>query len=508
MGVWSFYFLAKLYLYLRGFIRFDLALNLLFLIFLVIPVPARLRFYRSLTAAKQFLGVVLGLLLLWHDSWLPPLWDSLAFLSREGMPEKQYVYRFILGFFSLREVAVLTVILIGVFMIRNRVRLTPVVMLLVLIIPLRDLGQHKGEIESGLDAFYRSEASRVVLIDKAKTTGPDFDIVILHVCSLSWDDLKEVGLEADLFFKQFDYVFTSFNSVTSYSNPSAIRLLRANCGQPRHDALYNDAARECYLFDALRRRGYETYFTLNHDGVYGNFATQIKAQGHLDPPIIPEAVPIQAYDFDGSTIYDDYAVLEKWWKTRQTLGPQKAAVYYNTISLHDGAHRVDEKEWWKHDRTKQYKEVVQKLLGNMTRFFDLVTSSGRNVVVLFVPEHGMALRGTRLQAPGLRDIPLPQITTIPVGIKLIGPGYIHDPVGRKDISQPTSYLVLPTLIEYFLERNPFGSAPISPNDLIENLPETDFVSENQGIRIMKKGSDYFLYGKEKKWIALPANAVI
>lgn len=508
MGAWSFYFLAKLYLYFRGFIRFDFILNLLFVIFLIAPVPARLKAYKAAAVAKQSLGVVLGLLLLWHDSWLPPLWGAISFLSQGGMPEKEYVYRFIMGFFNVREVAILTVILAVCILMRNRVRLTPVVMLLMLIVPLRELGQPKGEMERGLDAFYRSEASRVVRIDPAKTTGPDFDIVVLHVCSLSWDDLKGVGLVADPFFKQFDYIFTAFNSVTTYSNPSAIRLLRANCGQPRHDGLYNDVAQDCYLMDALRQRGYQTYFTLNHDGVYGDFASQVKAQGHLDPPILPAAAPIQAYDFDGSSIYDDYAVLENWWKIRQASGLKKAAVYYNTISLHDGAHRADDKEWWKHDRTKQYQEFVQKLLGNMARFFDLMTSSGRNVVVLFVPEHGMALRGTSLQAPGLRDIPLPQITTIPVGIKLIGPGYVHDLAGREDISKPTSYLALSTLIKSFLERNPFRSTPIASKDLIDDLPETDFVSENQGIRIMRKGSDYFLYGKEQKWIALPAKALL
>jgi len=508
MGVWSFYFLAKLYLYFRGYIRFDFILNLLFMIFLIAPVPARLRSYRAATVAKHFIGVVLGLLLLWHDSWLPPLWDAIAFVSQGGMPEKEYVYRFILGFFNLREVAVLMAILAVCVLIRNRIRLTPVVMLLILIVPVREFGHSKGGMDGGLDGFYRSEASRVVRMENTKTTDPDFDIVILHVCSLSWDDLKGVGLEKDPFFKQFDYVFTAFNSVTSYSNPSAIRLLRADCGQPRHGALYNDAPKDCFLFDALRQRGYQTYFTLNHDGAYGDFAKQVKAQGHLDPPILPAAAPIQAYDFDGSTIYDDYAVLENWWKIRQTSGLKKAAVYYNTISLHDGAHRADDKEWWKHDRTKQYHEFVQKLLGNTTRFFDLMASSGRNIVVLFVPEHGMALRGTNLQAPGLRDIPLPQITTIPVAVKLIGPGRPRDPADRKDVSKPTSYLALSTLIKSFQERNPFGSAPMASKDLIEDLPETDFVSENESVRIMKKGSEYFLYGKGKKWIALPANALM
>jgi len=508
MGVWSYYFLAKLYLYFRGYLRLDFVLNSLFILYLVLPVPSRFKPFRSVTIAKNILGVVFGLLLLWHDSWLPPLQTALDFVHGQGMPTKEYVYRFLWGFINPWELAALCIVLAAGFLVRNHVRLTPLVILLLLIVPIREFGHAHGGIQGDLDSFHRSESARVVHFEKTKTASPEFDVILLHVCSLSWDDLKGIGMETDPFFNQFDYLFTAFNSVTSYSNPSAIRLLRANCGQSDHDALYNDAARDCYLFDALRNQGYETYFTLNHDGVYGNFATQVKAEGHLDPPILPAAAPLQAYDFDASSIYDDYAVLEAWWKTRETSGTRKAAVYYNTISLHDGAHRVDEKEWWKHDRTKQYKEFVQKLFGNLTRFIDLASSSGRNIVVLFVPEHGMALRGTTLQAPGLRDIPLPQITTIPVAVKLIGPGYLHDPDGPKRITEPTSYLALSTLIKTFLEQNPFGAAPMASKDLIVDLPETDFVSENQGIRIMKKGSDYFLYGKEQKWIALPANALM
>jgi cellulose synthase operon protein YhjU len=504
MGVWSFYFLAKLYLYFRGYLRLDFVLNLLFMIFVVLPVPARLKFRRSLTAAKYILGAVLGLLLLWHESWLPSPGSMFAFIQGGGMPSKEYVYRFLLDFFNPWEAAALGGVLFLSFLIRDRVRLTPVVIVLLLIVPIREIGHHPGGSQNDLDAFYRSESGRVVHFEK--TSGPDFDIILLHVCSLSWDDLKEIGLEADPFFKQFDYLFTAFNSVTSYSNPSAIRLLRSSCGQPGHNSLYDDASDGCYLFEALRKQGYETYFTLNHDGAYGNFAAQVKAQGYLDPPIIPADAPIQAYDFDGSAIFDDYTVLENWWKIRQASGLKKVAVYYNTISLHDGAHRADDKEWWKRDRVKQYKGFVGKILGDLTRFFDLVASSGRNAVIVFVPEHGMALRGNPIQVAGLRDIPFPQITFVPVGVKLIGQGHGRDDLQPQIVSKPTSYLVLSSLLASFMEQSPFRPGGSTPGDRAARLPKTDFVAENQGIRIMKKGADYFLYGKEKKWIALPKDA--
>jgi len=507
MGAWSFYFLAKLYLYFRGYLRLDFVLNLLFIVFLIIPVPAQLKSYRSLTVVKHVFGGILGLLLLWHDSWLPPLWFALSFVEQGGMPSKEYVYRFLLEFVNLWEIAALVSVLAVAILVRNRIRLTPVVLVLLLIVPLREFGQHPGGMEGEVRAFYRSESSRVVHFEKSKTKAPDFDVIILHVCSLAWDDLKGIGMEADPFFKTFDYLFTDFNSVTTYSNPSAIRLLRANCGQSVHDALYREAPRDCYLVDSLRDQGFETYFTLNHDGVYGHFADQVKDLGHLDAPLLPTDLSIQAYDFDGSAIYDDYDALAKWWALRQKSSSAAAAVYYNTISLHDGARWVGEKEWWKHDRTVHYREATQKLLGDVARFFDLVASSGRKAVIIFVPEHGMALRGNAFQVAGLRDIPFKQITQVPVGVKLIGrdPGGVDIP--QRVIPEPTSYLALSYLLMSFMERSPFETDGMESDDRIAHLPETDFLSENQGIRIFKKGADYFLYGKEKKWIALPSSVI-
>jgi cellulose synthase operon protein YhjU len=505
MGLWSFYFLGKFYLYFRGFIHFDFALNLLFFIFLVIPLPTQLvRYHKGVAVVRLLFCLILGLLLLWHDSWLPSIRDSLSFVNQEGLPSKEYLYRFILGFLNLLEVAVLAAIFIFCMLVRNRIKLTPVVLAVILIIPLSELGQYKDDA-GGLDSFYRSEAARVIQFDKSEQLNPDFDIIILHICSLAWDDLKAVALEESQFFKQFDYLFTNFNSVTAYSNPSSIRLLRADCGQSSHDALYNEAPTKCYLFDALREQGYQTYFTLNHDGVYGHFAQETKRLGHLDEPLLPAGLDPLAYNFDESAIYDDYAVLENWWKVRQEAKSRRAAVYYNTITMHDGHHRVGEKNWWKRNRLDDYREFAQKLFADITRFSNLVASSGRNAVIMFVPEHGLSLRGSKLQAPGLRDIPLPSITIVPVAIKLVGKGHNH--VSTQVISNPTSYFSLSYLLAAFFKHNPFAPNGLN-TQIIRDIPETDFVAENQGVRLVKKGADYLLYGKEKKWIKLPPNAAM
>lgn len=508
MGLWNFYFLGKLYLYFRGFIRINFLLNILFIIFLIIPVPQKLNFRGHIKTAKYLLGLILALSLLWHDSWLPPFFDSVIFLNQQGIPSNKYIYRFILGFFNPWEAAILFSVLIFFFLLQRFMRLTPLVIILLLVVPIRELGQPVGEIDRYVDAFYRAESTRIIRFDKTKKDGSDFDIIILHVCSLSWDDLRKAGLEDHPIFKQFDYLFTNFNSVTSYSNPSAIRLLRANCGQQRHDALYNDAPKECNLFETLRTEGYETYFALNHDGTYSHFIDEVRRLGHLDEPFVPKALPVQVYSFDGTPIYDNYTQLERVWKKREESNPKRTAIYYNTISLHDGSHWAEDKEWWKKDRrVENYKELAKELLEDITKFFDLLRSSERDMVILFVPEHGMALRGSSIQAPGLRDIPLPQITRVPVGIKLIRKASPHAPVKQQIIPVPASYLSLSYMLKVFLEENPFESDRFTKKDFADKIPQTDFVTENQGIQLAKKGPDYFMYGKEKQWIMVPANAL-
>jgi len=448
----------------------------------------------------------LGFILFWHDSWLPPISEAIEFIQSQQLP-KEYIYGFFLTSINLGEVAVLGLLLFFCILVCNHLSLTPLVIVILLLVPLRNFGQDKDEIERYLDFFYQTESRRVITFERPKQSDPSFDIILLHVCSLSWQDLKDIGMQDHSFLKQFDYLLTNFNTVTSYTNPSAIRLLKANCGQPRHDDLYRDVEDECYLFDTLRALGYETQFTFNHDGRFGNFAEQVKILGHLDSPLERTDLPVQERNFDGSPIYDNYATLQKWWEARQRSGADRVALYHNNTSLHDGTYWVGEKEWWKRRRVKYYREVVDKLFNDLTRAFDLLAASGRNVVIIFVPEHGTALSGSRLQASGLREIPLPLITLVPVGIKLIGPGENHGAGVGQQISKPTSYLALAHILASFLKQSPFDT-PLS-KEMLAALPETDFVAENQGVHVIKRGDDYLLEGRslDRKWIKLSPEAL-
>jgi len=503
MGLWNAYFLSKLYFYHEGYIHLDALLNLLFAAFLLLPTPARLRPYRAVAAVRLAVTVALSVLLLWHDSWLKPPLEAFGFLKSQGMPSSGYILSFLMGYLNLRDAAAVALIVSACFAAKRfKVLIGPfVILLILLVIPAEWKGQgDRKSLDATLDAFYANEAKRAVHFEAKRR--PDFDIAVIHVCSLSWKDLLDAGVDGGAFFGRFDYLFTDFNSATTYSGPAAIRLMKANCGQARHGDLYNEAGADCYLFDALERAGFKVDFALNHDGVYGGFAEEARSLGHMRSPIESKDGLKPAYAmFDNSPVYGDYAVLERWWKARLAAGPKPVALYYNTVTLHDGVHRQGEADWWAKDKPSWYKTRLKGLFSDMAMFMELLESSGRNVVVVFVPEHGAALGGSNVQGPGLRDMPLPDITRVPVGVKLIGRGYGRGPSDGIAISKPTSYLALSFMLSEFLAESPFdkndGRMPgLAP------LPETDFVSSTEGDEIVRKGADYFLFGKEKKWIRL------
>ncbi|MBI3595127.1 MAG: cellulose biosynthesis protein BcsG [Nitrospirae bacterium] len=492
--MWNFYFFLKYYLFYKSIIQIHFLLNLLLLIFLIIPVPEGFKKRSELNAIKLVVSLFLALLLLWYDSWLPSFKKVLDFIFDEGIPLKEYLIQFSHGFLNLMEMTIIGAILLICFIAyRKEIRITPISLILLLTVPLQSYHHEFSDKSDRARAqIFDADLKKSIHFVGPVINGDGEDIMILHVCSLSWDDLKEVGLDKDPFFNQYDILMTQFNGVTSYSGPSAIRLLRANCGQVPHQSLYQNVPEECYLFSALQSVGFTENAIMNHDGVYGHFSKEIQELGHLVSPQIPSDLPVQAYNFDGSAIYDDFAVLDKWWKERQENPSRQVAVYYNTISLHDGAHFKDENEWWKHDRKERYRSAVSKLFSDLERFYQLVESTNRRGIILFVPEHGMALRGSRIQVAGLREIPLPQITTVPVGIKYFGIKKSHRDIQPLIVSKPVSYLALSFLISQFIKTG------LNDTDASQ-IPETDFMSENDGAKVVKYEGEFYINAKDKQW---------
>src|SRR5258707_15628273 len=107
MGLWSAYFIAKLMLYAEDYIDFNPWLNLAFAVFTALPPKnARQRF------AKNLLAVPLGIVLLYYDSFLPPI--SRAFSQAQNL--RSFTLPFLWGllgrFITWKVVAGLAALLI------------------------------------------------------------------------------------------------------------------------------------------------------------------------------------------------------------------------------------------------------------------------------------------------------------------------------------------------------------------------------------------------------------
>ncbi len=160
---------------------------------------------------------------------------------------------------------------------------------------------------------------------------------MLNVCSLSWDDLEAVGLRDHRLFARLDILFDNFNSATSYSGPAAIRLLRASCGQTSHAGLYQPAGEQCLLFDNLGRLGFAQQLAFNHNGRFDGFLDEVRGQGDLPEPLFAASSFGRALvAFDTSPIAADGEVLGRWWQQRQGNAAERLALFYNSITLHDG----------------------------------------------------------------------------------------------------------------------------------------------------------------------------
>lgn len=496
MAAWNLYFISKLVLHAFGRLRLSPILDALLLALVLAPLPERWR--RPRAAAAWAAAVALA----WSESWLPPpatIWHFLADPSTR--PSFGYVLRFLGGAVSLPLLAAFAALAGAVvWTARRGFRLTPLVVAGLIAAAIADpsaLSLSGASRER--DAFYASEARRLVRLGPA--AEPAFDVIILHVCSLSWDDLRTAGLEGDPFWRGFQAAFSRFNSATSYSNPSAIRLLRAPCGQRGHAGIFQPAADACYLLDGLRRLGYRSWAASNHDGSYDHYAETLKAHARADDPMPLDGVPVAKLNFNESAIFDDWAVLNRWWRERQRSGAPRAALYYNSVSLHQGAHARGQPGDWSKGRVSRYRDSARAFFAEMDRFFSLIQASGRRAVVLFVSEHGAALAGSAVQAPDLRDIPTPALTLVPVGVRILGPGA---PISARAASdRPVSYLALAELLRRFLERPPFANGSPSLEESLRGLPETALVSENENARVLESWGRFLVQEKSGRWKRLP-----
>lgn len=508
MKLWNFYFIAKLFLYFSGYIDFHVIPNILFALVLLIPLRPPI-----LSLARQILAIPAGIALLYHDSWLPPFVNMIAQSARLLEFSSSYLAELAGRFISWPVIAALCGLFLTYYLLNKHFKLTPTVVaaMLVPLVPIDTLFAFTGrsshpaqqihaseaELSQTLEAFYKQQQSRVVTYSPAPKSDTPFDIIFLQVCSLSWDDLKVIKETENPFIKRFNFIFTNFNSATAYSEPAMIRLQHGSCGQEKHDEMYDPAAPECHTLNALKVAGYETQVALNHNGIGGDFLSDLHEIGNIKTePMNLDDIRPATYSFDDSPIYNDYEVLSKWWKHRMTSTSPRTVLYYNTITMHDGVHSTVK---YSKDSLAGYHPRAIRLFADLDRFFTLIESSGRRAVVIFIPEHGTNLRGDRMQISGMREIPSPNISIVPVGIKLIGMDG-RTAANTQIISQPSSYIAVSTILSRLISNSPFNKNIPNLHNYLPNLPETEFVSENnKDTLLMRYNEQYYLFSHNSKW---------
>ncbi|WP_298769561.1 cellulose biosynthesis protein BcsG [uncultured Shewanella sp.] len=525
IGWWNLYFIIKVFLYLKGSIDFHPIENFSFLAFLLLPINHSL-----LNIIKQVSAFPLALFLLYYDAYFPPisqLWNNIAQISQF---DNDYLYIIIKRSISTKLLLSIFTLSVFYYLMKRYIKITVLTISLLIFVstPLKSflltneysLPQKMTPSNNALiiaptenittplitndvtlnelkNDFFSSQAKKIIPIENNNINAP-FDILILSICSLAWNDLKMTKLSSHPIFNSFDIMFDNFNSATSYSGPALIRLLRANCGQETHEQLFeNPTSNECYLFENLKKIGFNENLLLNHDAIYDSFLNKLQENGKLDTqPIKTTHLPPYLKSFDGSIIFRDKDVLNLWWSKRRSIKNNNIVALYNTISLHDGNRIINTDTL---SNINSYQLRLKNLLDDLYQFFKQLNQSKRKLVVLLIPEHGANLKGDQFQIPGMREIPSPAIINIPVGIKFFG--YQQEKkYAPLMINAPSSYLAIAKLISNLMKNSTYQSETIEVEQLAKDLPITPIVAQNASTTLMKIQNTFYISLNDDSWI--------
>ncbi|WP_104025593.1 cellulose biosynthesis protein BcsG [Vibrio hyugaensis] len=521
---WNIYFIAKVALFLQGIIDFHPLENFALLLFILLPVPVK-----ALNVLRHVIAVIIAAWLLHYDSFLPPLerlWDQAGQLMQF---EFSYLVELLGRFISVQALLGLFVLCAAYYILSKFLRVSVFVVIAMIYVSIPKTPESSVTVETAQPAppattevaettqpqvteindeslnsmtadFFANEASRSVSFSPDSAQDAPFDLLFLSICSVAWDDIEIAGLADHPLFTEFDVMFDNFSAATSYSGPAVVRLLRASCGQQQHSQLFEPAPKQCYLFDNLKDLGFKENLLMNHNGVFDSFLELIKKDGDLQTDLISqeEFKPYQK-SFDGSAIFRDKQVLDKWWQQRISSDDEKVVALYNSISLHDGNRIINANST---TSMVSYKKRLKNLLDDLYAFFKELEASKRNIVVALVPEHGAGMRGDRMQISGMREIPAPTIVHTPVGIKVFGEG-IQRQGSTEHVKAPSSYLALSQLVSNILEQNIYEQKSFSPSKLAGNLPETRVVAQNSGSTVIEVDGKYYVSLDGTSWIEYP-----
>ncbi|HCD1614192.1 TPA: cellulose biosynthesis protein BcsG [Serratia marcescens] len=531
LGGWNLYFLAKFALLWFGYLNFHALPNLVFMAFLLMPIPSQ-RLHRW----RHYLAIPIGIALFYHDTWLPGINSILSQGSQLAGFSAQYLLELINRFINWQMIGAAFVLFIAYLFVAQWVRVTvftvaalawlnivniagPAVSLLPTTstaaaggantpatsapaagdtAPADSLPPTSANLTAYLNQFYEREKGRATAFPATlPADAQPFDLLVINICSLAWADMEAVNLQNHPLWSKMDIMFDSFNSATAYSGPASIRLLRASCGQLSHHDLYQPVNQQCYLFDNLAKLGFKQQLMLDHSGVFGNYLKELREQGDMQAPLMSQAgIGNELTSFDGEPIYNDLELLTRWLDQQQKAGDARTATFLNVIPLHDGNRFVGS------NKSADYQPRAQKLFDQLNTFLDQLEKSGRKVVVVIVPEHGAALVGDKMQMSGLRDIPSPNITHTPVGIKLVGMKAPHQG-SPLQIKTPSSYLALSELISRLVDGKVFSESSVDWQALTQGLPQTPVISENDNAIVMQYQGKPYIRLNGGDWVPYP-----
>lgn len=531
---WNLYFLVKFGLLWAGYLNFHPMMNLVFMAFLIFPLPnSRLHRWRN------WIAIPLGFALFWHDTWLPGPESIMSQGSQIAGFSADYIWDLVTRFINWQMVGAFFVLVVAWLFLNQWIRITVFVvaaMIWVNISPLlpsinlwstgqatnataatttapaaaassattsgdtpaQTAAPTSDNLNAWLNSFYASESKRTTTFPaQLPEDAQPFDLLVINICSLANSDVEAAGLMQHPLWSHFDIRFSNFNSATSYSGPAAIRLLRASCGQPSHTNLYQPAGNQCYLFDNLAKLGFTQHLMLDHNGVFGDFLKEVRENGGMQSPLMDQSkLPVNLLSFDGSPVYDDLAVLDRWLQSPDMPAGGRSATFYNILPLHDGNHYQGQ------SKTADYKTRAQKLFDELDDFFTELEKSGRRVMVIVVPEHGAALQGDKMQVSGLRDIPSPSITHVPAAIKFFGMKAPHQGAAI-DINQPSSYLAVSELVARAVDGKIFTEDSVDWSAFTSNLPQTAAVSENSNAVVVQYQGKPYVRLNGGSWVPYP-----
>lgn len=510
LGIWSFYFLLKVALVTQGVVDLNLLWNLALFTFLVIPVGPR-----WLQVSRQAIAICAAVALLYWESSLPPFERLIEQWHLVSSFSTRYLLELATRIIPVEWVAVFLISCILYLYLARLLRMTTITLAVLISVPFWSgvsvqnipaqaaaqvagqqgptLGLTPREPSQVLESFYRQQ--RDILLTPPLNIEANFDILLLNVCSLSWADLASFDLLDHPFMSRADILLTNFYSGSSYSGPATLRLLQASCGQRPHGEIFTPV-QSCTLASQLAEHGFSNEIRMNHSGAFDNYLSEIRQLGGLQnaPFVQPDQFPVAMEGFDQFPIYSDSAVLNDWLGTR-TESP--SFTFYNTTSLHDG----NQVSGFAGNSRGSYKLRLTNLLDDFNTLFNDIEASGRKVLVVMVPEHGAGLDGDRFQLPGMREIPTPALTHVPVIIKLFGPN-IEGPGNNMipiKVTHNTSSIAITDVIYKIIGQQPFAGGNYQPERIADSLPMSRPVAENERVVMMELNGEFYLQINRGDW---------